>query len=274
MHASYAPRPTPNTHHQTGDGMALASVSQLDAALLRYEEALLRKGKEDLRDVDRWYRGELRKDLLERSTSDGGAYLTHDEMVRLIKWKLTRGKFRPALEGYVRGNARDLVHSSSQETFAVLPPDFHDVDLPDESTIKEAMKAACKMKGVGPALSSALLALARPNTLPYMADEVIVHGVGILTPPKYSDKEYVILARKVNERMEQLRKENGNEKAKCLQTAEQFEMASWAYGVLKVKDAMDELTASNKSNMQVTKSKSKANEESAPSVPQRKRRKR
>jgi hypothetical protein len=226
--------------------MTLASVSQLDAALQRYEEALLRKGKEDLRDLDTWYRGELRKELLARSGSKQGAYLTHAEMVKLIKWKLTRGKYRPALEAYVRGNPQSLVHEATQECYTILKPDLRDAEVPDQATIKEAMKAACKMKGVGPALSSALLALARPKTLPYMADEVIVHGVGILTPPKYSDKEYITLAQKVQERMAELQEDEDAANAKCLQSAEHFEMASWAHGVLKVKDAIDVIIAKKK----------------------------
>lgn len=54
----------------------------------------------------RWYQEELPALLKERGKD---VYLLHSELVKLMKWKLSRGKFRPNLIQYVLSNPEGLV---------------------------------------------------------------------------------------------------------------------------------------------------------------------
>lgn len=66
----------------------MASKDELQTSLPRYEEALAKKSNK-LPDLDNWYRNELRSIVQSRKASKEGAYLTTEELVKLMKWKLT-----------------------------------------------------------------------------------------------------------------------------------------------------------------------------------------
>ncbi len=69
----------------------MAGKNELQKSLERYEEALLKKSNK-LPDLDAWYRNELQSMVQSRKSSEEGAYLTTDELVKLMKWKLTVSK--------------------------------------------------------------------------------------------------------------------------------------------------------------------------------------
>lgn len=62
-----------------------------EAALNEYPSRLRGLGKERLVDLDDFYRVELVKTLKERGSP---AHVTKDELVKIVDWKLTRGKWR------------------------------------------------------------------------------------------------------------------------------------------------------------------------------------
>lgn len=128
-------------------------------------------------------------------------------------------------------NTVDAVYTSTKKGFSIL---FSKED------IMAALKAMTELKGVGPAFASGLLALARPDWLPYMSDEVLAHGVGKTEKPKYNDKEYLWLVEQSHERIMRERRMTKSGYC-CLESAEDFEKAAWAYGVLTANDRFSPL---------------------------------
>lgn len=68
--------------------------------------------------------------------------------------------YRPRLLDFVSSLDEDLVKSSSQKAFKSLPD------------ISKAILELSKLKGVGPATASAVLAAYAPDVAPFMSDEV------------------------------------------------------------------------------------------------------
>jgi hypothetical protein len=67
-----------------------------------------------------------------------------------------------------------------------------------------------------------------------MSDEALLYGTGLIDKPKYTPIEYQKMIEHVNDQIL-----NGKNQP-CLEDAEQFEKAVWAYGILKVNDKLDE----------------------------------
>ena len=99
--------------------------------------------------------------------------LQSSELQRLVRWKITRGKFRP-LMGMVAGNSKKSVLASTAEACAAVGDDESCGD--DEEMA--ALERLCELRGVGPATASVVLCALRPATCAFMADETI-EGVGL-----------------------------------------------------------------------------------------------
>ena len=177
--------------------------SELDAALARYPEALsLRanasKTSADLVQLDSWYRTDLRSEVhRRRATSEDGAkpqsWLSRDELSKLMQWKLAvrivsllresyvrrcwisdsasvssfqRGKWRPRLQDMVGTNAPEVIRAS---TSTASVNDDHEA----------ALKKLSKLKAVGPATASAILALWYPDSEPFMSDEGLDYAAAL-----------------------------------------------------------------------------------------------
>lgn len=96
MTSSTAPPPPVTTMAETVD-FASGDAAEWRAALAAYDRRLAALGKPDLVEVDSFYRRDL-ADLLRRR--DPEPFLAKPELVRLLQWKLSRGKWRsshPAL---------------------------------------------------------------------------------------------------------------------------------------------------------------------------------
>ncbi|KAI5960031.1 hypothetical protein KGF57_001975 [Candida theae] len=138
-------------------------------------------------------------------------YITKDELVNLMDWKLSIGTFRPSLPKLIRSNSEDTVVQVTKagyklmlEYFKKLPSNFwssaSEENLSDyKKLIRQAMKEFCKLKGVGPATSSLImncLYKVEPKfTPPFFSDESFMYYVLDPQKPgekiKYSVKEYV-----------------------------------------------------------------------------------
>ncbi|MCJ1389219.1 hypothetical protein MMC18_002075 [Xylographa bjoerkii] len=92
-------------------------------------------------------------------------WLEKPELEQLMAWKLARGHARPALPALIRANAPALVRATTGEAFALFAADERD-PLP-------ALKVLARLRGVGPATASLLLAVAWPAVVPFFADEVL-----------------------------------------------------------------------------------------------------
>ncbi|XP_071119459.1 uncharacterized protein [Haliotis cracherodii] len=169
------------------------------------------KGTE-LQDLDEWYQTVLPTSIDDRD----GKHVTHDELVKLMKWKLLRGKFRPRLQQLVTSNAPDDVISTSKKAFKALP----DVSC--------AIKTLSLLKGVGPATASAILAAGSPEYSPFMADESML---ALQTAPlTYTHNAYLDFLEEVQAICKQLKRQDKG----FHWTPKKVELALWTYHVGKV----------------------------------------
>lgn len=91
--------------------------------------------------------------------------MTHEELVQLIKWKLARGKFRPRLKDLIQMNTPRVVMQETKKAFRAIDK---------RKDIEAAVSALSNLKGVGPAMASAVLSAMAPELAPFMADECLL----------------------------------------------------------------------------------------------------
>ena len=152
--------------------------------LERYEEGVRRvaehKKKQELVALDQW----LWKDFVELVKGRKKPWCSKAELTRIMKWKLLRGKNRPALLGLISQNTESTVESVTRESFQIL---FRDDTA---SSWKAALKKLTELRGVGPATASAVLSPLAAS-IPFMADETLEAVTG--RKRDYSFQMYEIL---------------------------------------------------------------------------------
>lgn len=170
------------------------------------------KGKtpSKLLNLDKWYQEELPTTISKRSEM----YVTYSELVKLMEWKLTRGKFRPRLQQLVKSNSEEFVERCSRKAFSLLP-DVH-----------AAITELSLLKGVGPATASAVLAAGAPEQAAFMSDEAMESIPG-LTPIQYTVKHYILYVAKMLEQTEKLNKVDLEQDW----TPQQLEQCLWAFSI-------------------------------------------
>ncbi|XP_041431807.1 uncharacterized protein LOC121397877 [Xenopus laevis] len=141
-----------------------------------YWDVIEAKGtkKKKLISLDKWYQEQLPPCIAARPQK----HLTREELVKLMEWKLTRGKFRPRLQQLVASNPDGAVETCTGKAFELLPD------------VSAAINELCQLKGIGPATASAVLAAGAPELTAFMADEA-VESIPGLTPVQYTLKHYL-----------------------------------------------------------------------------------
>lgn len=183
----------------------------------RYEEAIelvaTQKKSSFLVDLDRELRIELPGIVNQRSPP----HLELEELSKIMKWKLTKGKFRP-LQKLVDSNNPKSVVDISKESFSLLKhPKEH---------WKEALQSISQLKGIGVATGSAVLSFLEPKYCPFMADEVIesVTNGG----RDYTMKVYCLIQKALVDKAEEL----GDQ-----WTAEEVGRALWSCAILEANES-------------------------------------
>uniref|UniRef100_A0A1B6D2J2 Uncharacterized protein n=1 Tax=Clastoptera arizonana TaxID=38151 RepID=A0A1B6D2J2_9HEMI len=125
------------------------------------------------------------------------AHLIHEELVQLMKWKQTRGKFFPQLSYLVKVNTPRAVMAETKKAFRKLP------------NLEQAITALSNLKGVGTTMASALLAAAAPEKAPFMADECLM-AIPEIEGIDYTTKEYLNFVTHIQNTVERLNKETKN----------------------------------------------------------------
>merc|ERR1712018_75206 len=152
----------------TKDFFENGTQKQYDFTLTQYDQALRLKAEnksskpENVIKLDKWYQNELPKKIKSRGKD---AHLVYDELVQTIKWKLQRGKFRPNLVNLVQMNTPRVVMQDTKKAFR---------NLQKKNDLQSAANVLCNIKGVGPAMASAVLAAGAPHMAPFMADECLL----------------------------------------------------------------------------------------------------
>ncbi|KAI1749666.1 hypothetical protein F4782DRAFT_512733 [Xylaria castorea] len=109
--------------------------------------------------------------------------MEHDDVKKLVDWKLRHGKFRPTLMKLVSSNdgeaVREIIHEAMTQYWL-------------DNNVAKAIDAIAKLKGVGPATASLLLSVHDPERVIFFSDEAYwwLCCNGQKSPIKYNAKEY------------------------------------------------------------------------------------
>lgn len=185
------------------------SKQEYDGYAGAIESASRKKGKGNLVNLERWYRSDLKSAILTRNPK----FITGEELVQLVDWKLTRGKWRPRLLDFARGQDCDVVQEISRAAFK----------LADDGSIEGAIKKLSEMKGIGVATATAVLA-AGNSSVPFMSDELMQTLLG---KKDYTLPTYRTLLVKCAETVKELEASSAP-KPDGGWTAEAVEQAAWA----------------------------------------------
>ena len=124
---------------------------------------------------DKWALSQLAGVL---ASADGA--MTKPDLQRLLSWKLARGTYRGALPGLLASTREDVVPTATAEAWALvasLSKKASGAKIDAVLTDAVGLLAAKEMRGCGPALASAWLAIVAPWACPFMADEAL-EGAG------------------------------------------------------------------------------------------------
>jgi len=217
------------------------SIELWSSSLQAYEHQVhavaSKKSKADLVKLDSWYR-QLHRQVSARKHK---RFLHLEELSRIMMWKLARGKFRPGLQGKVDSNSdvtcKEVTEKAFEEAENVqsslesgTAPDSKEVCDGTKRAIEILSKGPPKLKGVGPATASALLA-ALYDSFPFMSDEAL-HAALKIRSPKYNAKEYMSFCEELRCKAGAL---NNDEKAlgsgSKKWTAAMVEMALWSAAI-------------------------------------------
>ena len=118
----------------------------------------------------------------------------HD-LVRLMKFKLIIGTFRPTLLPLVKSNSEDSIKAANKKLLDFYFSNFpkHKVVDPsqkfNDEQIKSLINIFCELKGVGPATSS-LICSTLFNNIPFFCDESF-DSIFLNEKKLYSMKQYL-----------------------------------------------------------------------------------
>jgi len=207
---------------KTAEFFENGTSKQFEFVMTKYQEALhtlaeSKKAKsETLIKLDKWFQNDLPKKIKSRGKE---AHITHEELVQTIKWKLARGKFRPRLKDLITMNTPRMVVQESKKSFRNL---FKRNDL------EASISSLCTLKGVGPAMASAVIAAAAPEVAPFMADECLL-SMPDIEGIDYTMKEYMKYVEKTKECVERLNSQTQGSPNPW--TPHRVELAIWTHYV-------------------------------------------
>lgn len=139
-------------------------------------------------------------------------YCKLSQFERIVDWKMTRGLFRPRNKQLLSDNGESDVEKYSREAFEMA-----------DSQSKKAISLLCKLKGIGPATASALLAVYCPEKYPFMSDEGMTEA-GL--PLKYTEKAYADYKSAIDSKINAL-------PFLHQWTANDVQQALWCYAIIK-----------------------------------------
>ncbi|GAC99875.1 hypothetical protein PHSY_007478 [Pseudozyma hubeiensis SY62] len=133
--------------------------------------------QQSLTTLDNWYQG---LDELQRSSDVKKGIHDKPTLIRLVRWKLAREKFRPTLLSLVSSNSVEQCSDVLKRAASSLFPRGSLARLEEEAawnTVKRAMDILVELKGVGPATASAIVATWIPEGM-FQSDELAMALMG------------------------------------------------------------------------------------------------
>ncbi|EUC43064.1 hypothetical protein COCMIDRAFT_101891 [Bipolaris oryzae ATCC 44560] len=169
------------------------------------------------------------------SRNGSNKHLTKPEVEKLVEWKLKHGTFRPALLGLVQSNTSQAVEETTKKAFAAISDDEC-----SQANIIQALKILASLKGIGPATSSLLLSVLRPEEIPFFSDELFrwscwdsevkaKESAGWQRKIKYNFKEYEMMFVRVKKLRMRLGK-SPDQKPGPIVRAVDIEKVAWVLG--------------------------------------------
>ncbi|XP_077296931.1 protein amun isoform X2 [Arctopsyche grandis] len=198
----------------SGDSRRFGRALKLYPQALRLKAEQRGKRPEELLKLDEWYQNELPKKIKSRGKE---AHMVHEELVQLMKWKQTRGKFYPQLSYLVKVNTPRAVAQTTKKAFRKMP------------NIEAALTALNNLKGVGTSTASALLAAAGPDIAPFMAEECL-KAIPEMEGSDFTTKEYLNFVTHIRNTCDRLNKEQNGGVRKW--SPHNVELAIWAHCVV------------------------------------------
>ncbi|KAI7153371.1 hypothetical protein KC349_g8408 [Hortaea werneckii] len=149
-------------------------------------------------------------------------FISKDELLKLTEWKLSHGKFRPTLQKLVDSNDVMTVKTTAIEAYRILPPS--NTTAPSAENIRKVLDVFTRLKGVGAATATLLMASNNQTNIPFFSDEVYrwIHHDDAPTKPalkgggasgwtrevRYTIKDYLEFYPKVQQLRERLNLES------------------------------------------------------------------
>jgi len=138
-------------------------------ALDAYPDRLAALNDPKLQELDAWFWGSLGDAVRARDPNR----LTAKELVRVVEWKLARGKFRPNLVKFARAHTEATAGEATREALKRFRSSSNGDDRnKNKNWLANCLEPLVALKGIGPATASAVLAAATPF-IPMMSDELI-----------------------------------------------------------------------------------------------------
>ncbi|RMZ03395.1 hypothetical protein D0862_05683 [Hortaea werneckii] len=157
-------------------------------------------------------------------------FISKDELLKLTEWKLSHGKFRPTLLKLVDSNDVMTVKTTAIEAYRILPPSND--TAPSAENIRKVLDVFTRLKGVGAATATLLMASNDQTNIPFFSDEVYrwIHHDDAPTKPalkgggasgwtrevRYTIKDYLDFYPKVQQLRERLNLESNGVKVTAL----------------------------------------------------------
>jgi hypothetical protein len=163
------------------------SCAAWSRALAGYETAIAAQGSDLLTRLDPWYRETLPGLVAARAEP----FVSREELVKVVEWKMARGVWRARNLHLARANDDQTVEAASRAAFAAA----------DEQ--RKALRLLGELRGVGAATASAVLAAHVPDRYPFF-DDVVAAQIPGLAVGDFSVKSYLAYAEALRERAARL----------------------------------------------------------------------
>ena len=154
-----------------------ADCARWEAALAAYAGAVEARGGPKLLTLDHWYHDALPAAVRARAP----AHLTRDDLLQVVRWKMGRGVWRATNLGLAAGNADADVEAATASALALVPDPVTPV------------RALARLRGVGAATASAVLAALHPEHYPFL-DDLVAAQIPGLGPPAFTVPYYTAYA--------------------------------------------------------------------------------